>query len=66
MAERTSMEKELLEKASRYLPGGNTGNTNFPDSLRFLAKEGRGSHIWDVSGNEYIDWLMGSISPIHR
>jgi glutamate-1-semialdehyde 2,1-aminomutase len=60
MAERTSTEKELLEKAARYLPGGNTGNTNFPDSLRFLAKEGRGSHIWDVSGNEYIDWLMGS------
>jgi glutamate-1-semialdehyde 2,1-aminomutase len=60
MAERTSVEKELLEKAARYLPGGNTGNTNFPDSLRFLAKEGRGSRIWDVSGNEYIDWLMGS------
>jgi glutamate-1-semialdehyde 2,1-aminomutase len=60
MAERTSTEKELLEKAARYLPGGNTGNTNFPDSLRFLVKEGRGSHIWDVSGNEYIDWLMGS------
>jgi glutamate-1-semialdehyde 2,1-aminomutase len=60
MAERTSTEKELLEKAARYLPGGNTGNTNFPDSLRFLAKKGRGSHIWDVSGNEYIDWLMGS------
>src|SRR5918992_150289 len=60
MAERTSTEKELLEKAARYVPGGNTGNTNFPDSLRFLVKEGRGSHIWDVSGNEYIDWLMGS------
>lgn len=60
MAERTSIEKELLEKAVRYLPGGSTGNTNFPDALRFLVKEGRGSHIWDVSGNEYIDWLMGS------
>jgi len=60
VADRSSREKELLEKAARYLPGGGSGNTNFPDSLNFLAREGQGSHIWDVSGNEYVDWLMGS------
>ena len=60
MVNRSSREMELLEKASRYLPGGGSGNTNFPDSLNFLAREGRGSHVWDVSGNEYVDWLMGS------
>ena len=60
MAQRTPQEQELLAKAARYFPGGNTGNTNFPESLKFLAREGRGSHIWDVSGNEYVDWLMGS------
>ncbi len=59
MVNRSSREMELLEKASRYLPGG-SGNTNFPDSVNFLVKEGRGSHVWDVSGNEYVDWLMGS------
>ena len=42
------------------MPGGGSGNTNFPDSVNFLAREGRGGHIWDVSGNEYVDWLMGS------
>ena len=60
MADRNSREKELLEKAARYLPGGGSGNTSFPDSVNFLAREGRGSHVWDVSGNEYVDWLMGS------
>lgn len=60
MAERNSRERELLEKAARFLPGGGSGNTNFPDSLQFLAREGRGSRVWDVSGNEYVDWLMGS------
>jgi len=60
LADRSSRERELLEKAARYLPGGGSGNTNFPDSVNFLAREGRGSHIWDVSGNEYVDWLMGS------
>ena len=60
MAGRSTRESELLDKAARYLPGGGSGNTNFPDSVNFLAREGRGSRIWDVSGNEYVDWLMGS------
>ena len=60
MPKRTPLERELLEKAAKYLPGGNTGNLAFRDDLTFLVKEGRGSHIWDVSGNEYVDWLMGS------
>ena len=60
MPERSPLERELLEKAAKYLPGGNTGNLTVRDDLNFLAKEGRGSHIWDVSGNEYVDWLMGS------
>ena len=60
MAKRNELEQELLEKAAQYLPGGGSGNTNFPESLNFLVREGRGSRIWDVSGNEYVDWLMGS------
>ena len=60
MAKRNELEQELLDKAAQYLPGGGSGNTNFPESLNFLVREGRGSRIWDVSGNEYVDWLMGS------
>ena len=60
MANRTQLEIDLLEKASQYLPGGNTGNLTVRDDLNFLVREGRGSHLYDVSGNEYVDWLMGS------
>ena len=60
MARRSDAEKRLLEKARRYLPGGNGGNLSLPTELDFLASRGSGSHIFDVSGNEYIDWLMGS------
>ena len=60
MAERKARERELLDKATRFMPAGSSGNTNFPESLKFLAREGRGSRIWDVSGNQYVDWLMGS------
>ena len=60
MAQRTPQERRLLDKAAQYLPGGNLGNLAFSDDLSFLVREGRGSHVWDVSGNEYVDWIMGS------
>jgi len=60
MARRSDAEKRLLEKARRYLPGGNGGNLALPTELDFLASRGQGARIFDVSGNEYVDWLMGS------
>ena len=60
MPNRTTDEQRLLEKAGRYLPGGNTGNLHFNPEQDFLVAGGKGSRVWDVSGNEYVDWLMGS------
>ena len=60
MPNRTPEEQRLLEKAGRYLPGGNTGNLHFNPEQDFLVSGGKGSRVWDVSGNEYVDWLMGS------
>lgn len=60
MARRSAAEQHLLEKARRYLPGGNGGNLTLPEELDFLVSRGKGSHVFDVSGNEYVDWLMGS------
>ena len=60
MVNRTTDELSLLEKAGLYLPGGNTGNLHFNPEQDFLVAGGKGSKVWDVSGNEYVDWLMGS------
>ena len=60
MPRRSDAEQRLLEKAGRYLPGGTGGNLALPKELDFLASRGKGAHIFDVSGNEYVDWLMGS------
>ena len=60
MTQRTPLERDLLDKATQYFPGSGTGNTSYPEDLKFLVKEGKGGRIWDVSGNEYVDWLMGS------
>ncbi len=49
-------EQELIKKAHKYLPGGSLGNL-FTD---VVIERGKGSKIWDISGNEYIDYLIGS------
>ncbi len=53
-------ESLLLEKATRYLPGGTLGTYRFPQELAFVVKRAQGSRLWDVSGREYIDYLLGS------
>jgi glutamate-1-semialdehyde 2,1-aminomutase len=49
-------EQEALERARRYLPGGSTGNV-YTD---VVISKGRGARVWDMSGNEYVDYLLGS------
>ena len=53
-------EKALLERARRRLPGAQLGNIKSDFEDGFIVKEGRGSKLYDFSGNEYIDYLMGS------
>jgi glutamate-1-semialdehyde 2,1-aminomutase len=57
---RSTDEQGLLEKAKRYFPGGTLGNTRFADDVAFVVKAGKGSKVFDISGNEYIDYLLGS------
>jgi glutamate-1-semialdehyde 2,1-aminomutase len=57
---RTTEEQQLLKRAAQVLPGGSLGNHRLDDEYAFIVKEGRGSRIWDASGNEYIDYLLGS------
>ena len=49
-------ERQLVARAHRVLPGGNLGNV----SQDIVIARGEGSRIWDSSGNEYIDYLLGS------
>ena len=49
-------EPGLIEKAKRVLPGGTFGN--FASDV--VIREGRGGRVWDESGREYVDFLLGS------
>lgn len=53
---RSPAEIELVECARKVLPGGTFGNSQ---SGMIIAR-GLGGHVWDVSGNEYVDYLLGS------
>jgi glutamate-1-semialdehyde 2,1-aminomutase len=57
---RTPEEIALLEAAARALPGGVLGSARFPDDVAFIVTAGRGSRLYDASGREYIDYLLGS------
>ena len=49
-------EKHLHNKAQQFLPGGSLGNT----PMDVILREGHGSRVWDISGNEMVDYLIGS------
>ena len=53
---RGEREQALVEIARRVLPAGGFGN--MPGDI--VIHEGRGGRVWDVSGNEYVDFLLGS------
>lgn len=46
--------------AARLLPGGALGGNALPADNRFVFARGSGSRFWDVSGNCYIDYVLGS------
>jgi glutamate-1-semialdehyde 2,1-aminomutase len=53
---RNEQELALVALARRVLPGGSFGNL----SADIVIGEGRAGRVWDVSGNEYVDFLLGS------
>ena len=58
--EQSKEERSWLERARKILPGGTLGNVRLPDEYAFVVERGKGSHVWDLSGNEYIDYLLSS------
>ena len=53
---RSDQELALVATARRVLPGGGFGNLN----SEIIIAEGKGGRVRDVSGNEYVDFLLGS------
>src|SRR5262245_12853928 len=53
-------QQELLQRAERYLPGACLGMMPLPPDLRMVMVRGQGSKIYDATGKEYLDYMLGS------
>jgi len=60
-----SFDKSIQFKARIHsvIPGGShtyaKGDDQFPEFNAPFIVKGKGSHIWDIDGNEYIEYAMG-------
>jgi glutamate-1-semialdehyde 2,1-aminomutase len=53
------LSSELFEKAKKLIPGGVNSPVRAFSPYPFFTKYAKGSRIWDVDGNEYVDYCMG-------
>jgi glutamate-1-semialdehyde 2,1-aminomutase len=59
LIERTPMSASLYERAVRSMPLGVASTFQSADPYPVYLSRGRGSHVWDVDGNEYVDYHSG-------
>jgi len=65
-SDRLKQSHKLFELAKSLMPGGvqkARRPSNFSQNYPVFMERGKGAHIYDVDGNEYIDWLL-SYGPI--
>lgn len=55
--------QELQKKSHALIPGGAhtyaKGDDQYPELAPAFIKKGKGCHVWDVDGNEFIEYGMG-------
>src|SRR5581483_8296620 len=56
--ERTPASAAAYERASRLIPGGVGSAIQFFTPHPLYIGDSRGSRVWDLDGNEYIDYLL--------
>lgn len=57
---RNSLDQSLRQRALKVVPGGMWGHMNaaaLPEGYPQYFARGRGSRLWDVDGNEYVDFM---------
>ena len=56
--EKCTRSKQLAERARQIIPGGVQHNLAFNYPFSIAADRCEGAHLWDVDGNQYIDFLQ--------
>ncbi len=61
---RTQKSKSLYERAKRCLPGGVSYAIRYFEPYPFYTAKAKGSKLFDVDGNEYVDFWLGHTALI--
>jgi glutamate-1-semialdehyde 2,1-aminomutase len=63
MRGRRPASRAFSERAHRVIPGGahtfSRGDDQFPEEAPRGFVRGKGARVWDIEGDEYVDWGMG-------
>lgn len=59
LLERTTASKALYERALHSMPGGVASSFQLGDPYPVYLARGKGAEVWDVDGNDYIDFHNG-------
>src|SRR5215208_4783229 len=59
LVERTRRSGEYFERASAVMPGGVPSQFQKNDPWPVYLERGEGARVWDVDGNEYLDFHNG-------
>lgn len=62
--QRTPHSENLFKRSKEVMPGGISHNVHYFPPYPFSIKGAKGSKIWDVDGNEYVDLWMGHYTHI--
>jgi glutamate-1-semialdehyde 2,1-aminomutase len=63
---KTERSRNVFERSFKIIPGGASSNPRcYPiwDPYPLVLKRGKGSRVWDVDGNEYIDYKL-ALGPL--
>ncbi|UPV75411.1 aspartate aminotransferase family protein [Halorussus limi] len=63
LRDRTGKSKQFFERASEVTPLGVESNVRAFDPYPFYVEEADGSYLYDMDGNEYLDFLL-ALGPI--
>lgn len=55
---KTPKSKQFLNKAQSFMPGGVTANIKYYAPYPVVMDKAKGPYLYDVDGNEYVDYLL--------
>lgn len=57
---RVGRNADLVRQVEQIMPGACLGLFQLPLDQTIVIAEGQGPYLWDVDGNQYIDYVLGS------